>query len=100
MFGPRAITRFISAVTVGCVALFVVAPAAEARSRPKSAATGYDVSYPQCNQTLPAATFGIVGVNNGVVFSANPCLGTGSGPSELAWAQRATDHAPAFYANT
>src|SRR3954452_18880923 len=100
MLGPRAMSRFISAVTISCVALFVVAPAAEAKSQAKSPATGYDVSYPQCNQNLPAATFGIVGVNNGVVFSTNPCLGTGNGPSELAWAQRATNHAPAFYANT
>ena len=41
-----------------------------------------------------------VGVNDGIVLSSNPCLGTGDGPSELAWAERATNHAPAFYANT
>jgi len=83
------------------VALLVAAPAAMAKQRPKpTTATGYDVSYPQCNKALPSAAFGIVGVNSGIVFSANPCLGTGDGPSELAWSQQAANHAPAFYANT
>jgi hypothetical protein len=47
----------------------------------------FDISYPQCGSPFPAdAEFGIVGVNKGTVFSANPCLGTGDGPPELAWA--------------
>jgi hypothetical protein len=72
----------------------VLAPAAEAKAA--KAPVGYDVSYPQCGRTLPSsAAFGIVGVNNGVLYSTNPCLGT-----QLAWAQRAANHAPAFYANT
>lgn len=89
------------ALTIVAVMVSLNAPAAYARSKPRPAtASGYDVSYPQCNQSLPSALFGIVGVNNGIVFSANPCLGTGDGPSELAWAQQAANHAPAFYANT
>jgi hypothetical protein len=57
---------------------------------------GYDVSYPQCGKPLPASPgFGIVGVNNGVVFSTNPCIAT-----EYQWAQQAANHAPQFYANT
>jgi hypothetical protein len=64
-----------------------------------SGPVGYDLSYPQCRHTFPSgATFGVVGVNDGIVLSANPCLGTGDGPSELGWAN-ATGH-PAFYANT
>ena len=52
-----------------------------------SSGTGYDISYPQCNRTFPATPgFGIVGVNDGLPFSVNPCLGTGGGPSELQWA--------------
>ena len=59
-------------------------------------AATYDVSYPQCGAALPTnADGGIVGVNNGVVFSANPCVA-----SEWAWAAHATKYAPAFYANT
>jgi len=88
------------AASVAGVALLIAAgPAAGAKTK-TNRINGYDVSYPQCNQALPSATFGIVGVNDGIVLSANPCLGTGDGPSELAWAQQATNHAPAFYANT
>jgi hypothetical protein len=38
---------------------------------------GFDVSFPQCAGTPPTGgAFGIVGVTDGVAFSANPCLGT------------------------
>ena len=60
-----------------------------ALTTPAGATTGVgnDISYPQCNGAFPATpAFGIVGVNGGRVFLANPCLGTGDGPSELAWA--------------
>lgn len=93
----RVVTMSLIAVGVGSV----LAPSAEARSsRPKppppSTSQGYDVSFPQCGQPLPTSPlFGIVGVNNGIVYRANPCAGT-----ELVWAQQAANHAPAFYANT
>jgi hypothetical protein len=62
-----------------------------------SSGTGYDISYPQCNGSFPASpAFGIVGVNGGLPFSANPCLGTGGGPSELQWAGMSAE----LYANT
>ena len=71
--------------------------AASDRSTPKSTAIGYDISYPQCGSQFPRnPSFGIVGVNRGIVFSANPCLGSGNGPSQLAWAGL---HAQ-LYANT
>jgi hypothetical protein len=58
----------------------------------------FDISYPQCGSPFPAnAEFGIVGVNHGKVFSANPCLSTGDGPPELAWAGGVRAQ---FYANT
>jgi hypothetical protein len=54
---------------------------------------GYDVGYPQCGSALPAdAGFGIVGVNNGLPFSTNPCLA-----SEFSWASQSV---PQFYINT
>jgi hypothetical protein len=83
-------------------ALVVMAPAASAKSsRGAVGPAGYDIGYPQCGRAFPAnATFGIVGVNNGIVFSPNPCLGTGGGTSQLAWAEAATNHSPGFYANT
>jgi hypothetical protein len=59
-----------------------------AQGRPGGPKTsrGYDVSYPQCTGSLPSnPAFGIVGVNGGLVFSANPCLATqitwGGGPA-------------------
>lgn len=58
---------------------------------------GYDISYPQCNSAFPTGgAFGIVGVNKGLPFSANPCLGSGDGPSELMWAGMNAQ----LYANT
>jgi hypothetical protein len=36
---------------------------------------GFDVSYPQCASTPPTGgAFGIVGLTDGLAFSANPCL--------------------------
>jgi hypothetical protein len=64
---------------------------------PKATEVGYDISYPQCGGPFPRdAAFGIVGVNRGIVFDANPCLGAGNGPSQLAWAGRDAQ----LYANT
>ncbi len=66
--------------------------------------TGYDISYPQCGHAFPTnVLFGIVGVNKGIVYSPNPCLGAnGTDPSELAWAETNAptgEHAQ-LYANT
>jgi len=59
-------------------------------------ATGFDISFPQCTETLPPSPgFGVVGVNGGKTFSANPCLAR-----ELTWATGAANGSPAFYANT
>jgi hypothetical protein len=58
--------------------------------------TGYDISYPQCGGAYPTnVLFGIVGVNDGIVYSANPCLA-----SELAWAKQQSGQPAALYANT
>ena len=43
---------------------------------------GNDVSYPQCSKTLPTTqAFGIVGVNDGLATTTNPCLS-----AQLTWA--------------
>jgi len=55
---------------------------------------GNDISWPQCGGAFPTKTgFGIVGVNNGVPFSQNPCLA-----AEWQWAL-ANKAAPAYYMN-
>jgi hypothetical protein len=92
---------------LGLACLVGVAPAAgqaqaQAAARTEaghiaSPAAGYDISYPQCNTPFPTnPVFAIVGVNGGLPYAANPCLGSGNGPSELAWAGTGA----ALYANT
>ncbi|MCX6498591.1 MAG: hypothetical protein NTU93_07280 [Arthrobacter sp.] len=59
--------------------LTLVALPAEAATTP---GPGNDVSWPQCGKALPKGqTFGIVGVNNGLATTTNPCLG-----AQLTWA--------------
>jgi hypothetical protein len=56
-----------------------------------------DISFPQCGAPLPRLDngyAGVLGTNNGISFSRNPCLVT-----QLAWAKRLAGP-PAFYANT
>jgi len=91
--------RFLAAVGAVLIASSVLlatrGPAAAAQAF-RTTLTGYDISYPQCGSAYPTSvSFGIVGVNDGIVYSANPCVA-----SELSWAEAAGNHAPAFYANT
>ena len=98
MFHSGRSIRFVAVAILPMVAglvLLAASPATVAAARETSSATragsapsvGYDISYPQCGGQFPAnPAFGIVGVNRGIVFSPNPCLGAGNGPSELAWA--------------
>jgi hypothetical protein len=66
--------------------LFGGAASAAGLTGASSTATGNDVSYPQCGKSLPTGqAFGIVGVNDGLANTTNPCLST-----ELAWAGKST----------
>ena len=61
---------------------------------------GNDVSYPQCKKTLPTTqAFGIVGINDGLATTTNPCLST-----QLAWANDSKGGTPqakaGVYVNT
>ncbi|MDA8393375.1 MAG: hypothetical protein M0Z87_11400 [Actinomycetota bacterium] len=62
-----------------------IAPSTElgATIRYPAGANGFDVSWPQCGGPLPGGphTIAIVGVNNGLTYTLNNCLG-----SEAAWA--------------
>lgn len=81
------------AVLAGLVVGTLAAPGSAAAA-PGDRGTGYDVSYPQCDQPLPAdAAFGVVGVNGGLATTPNPCL-----EEQLAWS---AEHGPVqVYVNT
>lgn len=88
---PRSLARVTAAVaSVLLLSLAMSGTAAAASSR---TSRGYDISYPQCGSAYPSKPlFGIVGVNRGIVYSANPCLA-----SEITWAGGT---ATQLYANT
>jgi hypothetical protein len=81
--GPTA--RFLVCLLAAALCI-VTAPAANA-APPAGGGTqqtlGNDVSWPQCNKALPKdPAFAIVGVNNGLANTTNPCL-----QAQLKWAQ-------------
>lgn len=99
MLPSAALPRLVSIALLAAALLTVGAATAQARSQAKpprgGTPTGYDVSYPQCGLALPTSvSFGMVGVNDGIVYSANPCLS-----SELGWAER-YEAVAILYANT
>ncbi|WLQ07812.1 hypothetical protein [Arthrobacter oryzae] len=72
----------LSVATTLTLALMGGGPATAAPPRP-SDSPGIDVSWPQCGQTLPEGlAFAIVGVNNGLANTTNPCL-----QEQLDWAE-------------
>jgi hypothetical protein len=70
----------VLAAVLCAMALVIGAAAAAGAALPSGGGTaselvGYDVSFPQCGQPLPAAApFTVVGVNGGLAYSSNPCL--------------------------
>lgn len=88
--------RYPLAAVVALLLMLHALPAEAATA----AGPGNDVSWPQCGKALPKGqAFGIVGVNNGLANTTNPCLAT-----ELAWAGSSTGAAgqpkAALYVNT
>jgi len=82
----------LAVILAASTAAPLTAEAAKPPPKPP-ASRGYDISWPQCGNPYPSnPAFGIVGVNKGIVFSANPCLA-----SEITWAGGATAQ---LYANT
>ncbi len=93
------------ALTVTTALGLVLAGVGPVSAAPERSAdvVGVDVSWPQCGQDLPRQlSFAVVGVNNGLANTTNPCLA-----DQLAWAGTATKNAPssvqprvALYVNT
>jgi hypothetical protein len=87
--------RLLTMALVLIVAFLGATPVVSAASGAATSSTshGYDISWPQCGGAYPTnPAFGIVGVNKGIVFSANPCLA-----SEISWAGGSKAQ---LYANT
>jgi hypothetical protein len=90
---PALARAVVGTVLTLLAAALLPAAAAHAEAAP-AGSTGNDVSYPQCGKALPTSgSFGVVGVTNGVAYSANPCLA-----EQWAWAS-AKQYAPALYTN-
>ena len=89
-------TRVTVAMLIASAGFFATNAFAASSAHVISPATGFDISYPQCNGAFPSpAGFGVVGVNDGHPLTTNPCLA-----SELGWAVAASNITPAFYMNT
>ena len=97
----RVVGSRVAAVGALLAGLQLLSPlgAVSALAAPATTGTGYDVSYPQCSTSLPTRPgFGVVGVNDGRAYTANPCLAT-----QYRWAAGATSAVQphvSFYVNT
>jgi hypothetical protein len=89
--------KLLGSGTFAVLSLTLTVVPAQAASPAPPGSTGYDISWPQCGSSFPSGgTFGIVGVTNGLAFSANPCLST-----EYAWATTSTRiYTAGLYINT
>ena len=89
----------LPAVAAAAVAAVVAGPVPALAAHPTATSTtavagGYDVSWPQCGGQLPSnPTFAVVGVTDGLPYSANPCLA-----AEYSWGLSA-GRAPDLYMN-
>jgi hypothetical protein len=70
----------LAVITVSSGTVLAAKPAPQPKTPP--VLLGNDISWPQCNRTLPTGqAFGIVGVNDGLANNTNPCFAT-----QLNWA--------------
>ncbi|MDA8342743.1 MAG: cell wall-binding repeat-containing protein [Actinomycetota bacterium] len=87
VMGVRA-ASVLAVVAFATLAVVSASPVAGA----SAAVVGNDISFPQCGSAYPTGqAFGIVGVNDGLPNTVNPCLGSSTGhpsyaQSELYWA--------------
>jgi hypothetical protein len=83
------------ALVATALALLSVAAATPTAWAAPAEPPGHDVSHPECDGEFPAdSAFGIVGINRGRPFSANPCLA-----AQYRWATGRPNGA-AVYVNT
>lgn len=107
--------RLVAAVVASTTTVAMIGGPALAKPRSggggSATPTGIDVSYPQCGTTVPTGSqFGIVGLNDGLANTLNPCFGPSSSypsytQSQLYWALSTTTGSPSepkasVYVNT
>ncbi|MCZ2810185.1 hypothetical protein O2W15_01935 [Modestobacter sp. VKM Ac-2979] len=99
-------TAVVASAALGAAVLGAPATASAEEPGPQLRSTvgstvGYDVSYPQCDRTLPDdAAFAVIGVNGGIATTENRCLA-----DQWEWADDSSGAVPAqpraqLYVNT
>jgi hypothetical protein len=66
--------KILSIITATAALLILFTNGAQASTYYIAGSDGVDVSYPNCSVKIPSVSFGIAGVNNGLVYGHNPCL--------------------------
>ena len=89
------IARTLAASAITALAMLTTGALPATAKSTTAITTGNDISWPQCGGSFPVGqAFGIVGVNDGLANTLNPCLGEDNGgslsTSELSWAWQST----------
>jgi hypothetical protein len=71
--------KILSAIFLAITVSVLFAQGALASSVYATGSTGVDVSYPNCSTAIPNVSFGVVGLNGGIVYSHNTCAAKEAG---------------------
>ena len=66
--------RILFSLSLLFSSLIIFSGTVAAQGQYVSGSTGIDVSWPNCKNSIPNVAFGVVGVNDGTGYSANPCF--------------------------
>ena len=70
--------KLLSLLSLSLIIAVVSIQSVSASTIYATGSTGVDISYPNCTASIPKVAFGVVGVNNGIVFGHNSCLASES----------------------
>jgi hypothetical protein len=71
--------KVVFSSVVALIALLLTTGKAAALGQYSSGSIGVDISWPNCNASVPSVAFGIVGVTDGQGYSTNPCIAKEAG---------------------
>ena len=66
--------KIIVSFALALMVVVLTAGVAAAKGQYTSGTIGVDISWPNCNASVPNVTFGIVGVTDGQGYSTSPCI--------------------------